>query len=38
MAGFGVVKCYPTGHELAYDRTGHFEPKAAFHVMADRFR
>ena len=38
MAGFGVVKCYPTGHELAYDRTGHFEPKAAFHLMADRFR
>jgi hypothetical protein len=38
MVGFAVVKCYPSGHELAYDRTGHFKPKAAFHTIARRFR
>jgi hypothetical protein len=37
MVGFAVVKTYPSGHELAYDRTGHFEPKAAFHTIARRF-
>ena len=36
MAGFGVVTCYPTGTELAYDATGHFEPKAAFETIAAR--
>ena len=28
MVGFGIVKTFPTDHELAYERTGHFEPKA----------
>jgi hypothetical protein len=37
MAGFGVVTCYPSDHELAYDRTGHFEPKPAFHTIARHF-
>jgi hypothetical protein len=37
MAGFAVVKCYPTWTELAYDQTGHFEPKVAFDTIARRF-
>lgn len=37
MAGFAVVTCYPTGTDLAYERDGHFEPKAAFHTIARRF-
>lgn len=37
MASFGVVKCYPTDSDLAYDRTGHFEPKAAFDTIARHF-
>ena len=38
MAGFGLVKCYPDGSDLAYERTGHFEPKAAFGRIARRFQ
>jgi hypothetical protein len=38
MAGYGIVKCYPSGTDQAYDRTGHFEPKAAFATIAERFR
>lgn len=38
MAGYGVVKCFPDGTEQAYDRTGHFEPKAAFDTIANHFR
>lgn len=37
MAGFGVVTCYPPDHELAYERTGHFDPKPAFHTIARHF-
>lgn len=37
MAGFGIVTCYPSDHELAYDRTGHFDPKPAFHTIARHF-
>jgi hypothetical protein len=37
MAGFGVVTCYPSGTDRAYDRTGHFEPKVAFDTIAARF-
>jgi len=38
MVGFGVVTTFPPDHELAYECTGHFEPKASFHTMARRFR
>jgi len=37
MVGFGVVKCSPAESEQAYERTGHFEPKAAFHTIARHF-
>lgn len=37
MAGFGVVKVFPSGTEQAYDTTGHFEPKQAFNAIARRF-
>jgi hypothetical protein len=37
MAGFSLVTTFPTGHDRAYDTTGGFEPKAAFHSLARRF-
>ena len=38
MAGFAVVRCYGSDAERAYERDGYFEPKAAFDVIASRFR
>ena len=37
MAGFGLVTTYPSGSERAYDRTGHFTPKAGFRALARRY-
>ncbi|UNO38856.1 abortive infection protein [Streptomyces sp. MST-110588] len=38
MANFAVVKTYPEGNRRAYGTTGYWEPKRAFHVLAERFR
>ncbi|MFG1999277.1 hypothetical protein ACGFNU_09040 [Spirillospora sp. NPDC048911] len=38
MANFSVVKVRPADSPLAYERTGHWEPKLAFHTIAHRFR
>lgn len=37
MAGFSLVKVLPPETGLGYERTGHFEPKLAFHTLARRY-
>jgi hypothetical protein len=37
MAGFSLVKVLPPGAKHAYRVSGHWEPKHAFHTLAERF-
>lgn len=38
MVGYGIVKCYPDGHERSYAATGEWDPKAAFATVATHYR
>jgi len=38
LGSYGVVKCYPDGHERSYATTGEWDPKAAVAVIADHYR
>jgi hypothetical protein len=37
MASFGIVKIFPEGTGKGYEESGYWEPKVAFHEIADRF-
>lgn len=37
MASFGIVKVWPDTTDQGYDATGYWEPKAGFHLVAERF-
>ncbi len=35
LTGYGIVSTWGPGHDQAYDTTGHWEPKVAFHHLAE---
>lgn len=37
MASFGVVKAFPDDSGQGYNETGYWEPKLAFHAIAERY-
>jgi hypothetical protein len=37
MASFGVVKAFPADSGQGYNETGYWEPKLAFHAIAERY-
>lgn len=37
MASYGVVKAFPPDSGQGYDETGYWEPKLAFHAIAERY-